>query len=160
MIPGFDAADALPFRSMSVLLHGQDGVDEIPVSSFGFVPAFQAQVALLQPFDVHLDPGGFHRVDSPIVAIVAFNDQSERVLVHAHRLAVMAHARIQLRQQLRHLKGFGIEGAPDAAEIVADIFAKSDGVGAVIFVGVRCLYVAATDGDDGVGGPGFLDFAG
>ena len=160
MIPGLDAADALPFRSMSVLIHGQDGVDEIPVGGFGFVPAFQAQVALLQPFDVHLDPGRFHRVDGPIVAVVAFDDESERVLVHAHRLAVVAHARVQLREQLGHLEGFGIEGAPDAAEVVADVFAESDGVGAVVFVGVRRLDVAATDGDDGVGRPGLLDFAG
>ena len=30
----------------------------------------------------------------------------------------------------------------------------------MVFVCVGCLYVAATDGDDGGGGPGFLDFAG
>ena len=159
-IPGFDAADALPFRLVPVLLHVKDGVDEVPVRDFGFVPAFQAQVALLQPFDVHLDSGRFHRVDGPVIAVVAFNDQSERVLMHAHRLAVMAHARVQLRQQLRHLEGFGIEGAPDAAEIVADVFAKSNGVRTVVFVGIRCLDVAATNGNDGVGGPGLLDFAG
>ena len=109
---------------------------------------------------MHLDSIRFHRVDGPVVAVVAFKDESERVLVHAHRLAVMAHARVQLRQQLGHLEGFGIEGTPDAAEIVADVFAKSNGAGTVVFVGVRRLDVAATDGDDGVGGPGLLDFAG
>ena len=160
VIPRLDAADALPLRSVPVLIHGQDGGDEISVRGFGFVPTFEAQVALLQPFDVHLDPGRFHRVDGPVVAVVAFDDESERVLVHAHRLAVVAHARVQLRQELGHLECFGIEGAPDAAEIVADVFAKSDGVGTVVFVGVRCLDVAAADGDDCVGGPGLLDFAG
>ena len=160
MIPGLDAADPLPFRSVSVRFHVKDGVDEIAVGGFGFVPAFQAQVALLQPFDVRLDSFRFHRVDGPVVAVVAFNDESKRVLVHAHRLAVMAHARVQLREQLGHVERFGIEGAPDAAEVVADVFAESNGVGAVVFVGIRCLDVAATDGDDGVGGPGLLDFAG
>ena len=160
MIPGLDAADALPFGSVPVLVHSKDGVDEVFVRGFGFIPASQAQVALLEPFDVHLDAGRFHRVDGAVVAVVAFDDQSERVLVHAHRLAVVAHARVQLRQQLRHLEGFGVEGAPDAAEIVADVFAESNGVGAVVFVGIRCLDVAATDGNDRVGGPVFLDFAG
>ncbi len=72
----------------------------------------------------------------------------------------MAHARVQLRQQFRHLERFGIEGAPDATEIVANIFAEADGVGAVVLVCVRGLDVAATDGDDGGGGPVLLDLAG
>ena len=109
---------------------------------------------------MHLDLIRFHRVDRPIVAVVAFNHQSKRVLVHAHRLAVVAHARVQSRKELGHLEGFGVEGAPDAAEVVANVLAESDGVGTVVFVGVGGLDVAVADGDDGVGGPGLLDFAG
>ena len=72
----------------------------------------------------------------------------------------MAHARVQLGQQLRHLERLGVEGAPYAAEIVADVFAKSDGAGTVIFIGVCCLYIAATDRNDGARGPCLLNLAG
>lgn len=154
------AVYALPLWLVPVLFHAEDCADEVFVGSGRLVPALQAQVALLQPFHMHLDPLRVHGVDSLVVAIVALYDQSQNVFVHTHRLAVMAHARVQLRQQLRHLERLWVEGAPYAAEVVADVFAESDSVGTVIFVGIRCLHVAATDRDDGGRGPFLLDFAG
>ena len=128
LVPVVRAADALPLRFVLVLFHVEDGVDEVSVGGFGLVPALQAQVALLQPFDVHLDSLRIHYIDSPIVTVVAFDNESQDILVHAHRFAVVAHARVQLRQKLGHLKCLGIEGSPYTTKIVADVFAESDGV--------------------------------
>lgn len=160
LVPVVGAGHTLPLRLVPVFFHVEDRVEEIPVEGGGLVPALQAQIALFQPFHVHLHPLGIHRVDGPIVAVVAFHHEPKNILVHAHCLAVMAHAGVQLRKQLGHLERLGVEGAPDAAEIVANVFAQSDGARAMIFVGVCCLHVSATDGDDRGGRPFLLDFAG
>ena len=70
----------------------------------------------------------------------------------------MSGAGVALRQQVGHIEGLGVEGAPGAAEVIADVFAEVDGGGAFLAEELG-LHEAFADGDDGGAGPGFLDFA-
>ena len=159
-IPRLDPAHVLEFGKVAVLFHGEDGGDEVAVRGVGFVPALEAEVGLLEPVEVLFHFFGIHGVDGAVVAVVAFDDEAEDVLVHAHRFAVVARAGVESGEELGHLETLGVEGPPDAAEVVAYIFAELDGAGAVVFVRVGGLDVEATDGDDGGGGPFLLNFAG
>ena len=59
------------------------------------------------------------------------------------------------------MEGFGVQGAPCAAHVVADIFAETDGFGATFFgcVEEAGLHEEAPNGDYGARFPGFLHFA-
>ena len=76
--------------------------------------------------------------------------------MESHGFSVVTSRSVDLRENLRHLEGLGVEGAPDAAEIVADGFAEAYGLGAVTAQEAG-LDKAFTDSDDDVWRPVLLD---
>ena len=153
--------DGGPFGMGLVFGHGFKVADEIDVDLRRFIPPAQPEVGLFQQFDLQAGGAGVHGIEGAVVAVVAFGHEAEDVFVHPLRFARVAHVGVELGEQVGHLEGFGVEGAPDAAEVVADVFAEADGFGAALFGGVEVagLDEAAADFDDGVGFPVLLDFA-
>ena len=153
--------DIGPFRMGFVFGHGFEVADEVGIDFGGFIPPAQPEVGLFQEFDLQAGGTGVHGIEGAVVAVVAFGHEAEDVFVHALRFARVAHVGVELGEQVGHLEGFGVEGAPDAAEVVADVFAEADGFGAALLGGVEVagLDEAAPDFDDGVGFPVLLDFA-
>ncbi len=70
----------------------------------------------------------------------------------------MTRLRVDLGEEIRHLKGLGVECAPDAAKVVADGFAETNGFGAVAAKETG-LYKAFADFDDDIRRPRLLEFS-
>lgn len=114
--------DVCPFRLGFVFGHGFEVVDEVGVDFRGFIPPAETEVGLFEQFHLVACGAGVHGIEGSVVAVIAFGYEAEDVFVHALGFAGVAHVGVELGKQVGHLEGLGIKRAPDATEVVADVF--------------------------------------
>ena len=148
-IPLIRAMDAFEEGIGLIFWHVQELVYEFLVGAGVLVPASETLVCRFQQREVVFRHLWRHGVEGPVVPIVAFDDQTEDLFVQAHCFAVVPGRGVDLGQQVRHLECLGVERAPEAAEVVADVFAQVDGFGAVAAKEAG-LHKALADGNDDV----------